>query len=125
LDVQSNLHNAFQPEDVDVLATLADQVTIAIQNAQTFDATRQNLEEARRSSSAYLQDSWRTMGTKSSLWGYTITGNIVKPLEKPLQTALITDASVNGAPAYQSGARAGSLCRPAGWKCEALCTSIP
>jgi GAF domain-containing protein len=106
LDVQSIQPDAFQAEDVDVLATLADQVTIAIQNAQTFEATQRRFKETTLSSISYLQESWRTMGAKGSVWGYTIAGNVIKPLEKPLQAPLITNASLNGTPAYESGSRA-------------------
>ena len=106
IDIQSLEPNAFQVEDVDVLATLADQVTIAIQNAQAFETTQKYLEETRRSSDSYLVDSWRALNTKGQILGYSIAGNVVKPLDKLLQASLITDASINGEPAYENGARA-------------------
>ncbi|HUG34139.1 MAG TPA: GAF domain-containing protein [Anaerolineales bacterium] len=106
IDVQSLEPNAFQTEDVDVLATLADQVTIAIQYAQSFESTQKFLEEAKRSSDSYLVDSWRALNARSQMLGYSTAGNVVRPLDKPLQASLITDASVNGEPAYENGTRA-------------------
>jgi GAF domain-containing protein len=106
IDVQSLEPNAFQAEDVDVLATLADQVTIAIQNAQAFEATQKYLDETRRSTDSYLVDSWRALNIKGQMLGYSITDNVVKPLDKSLQASLITNASINGEPVYENGARA-------------------
>ncbi|MBI4772508.1 MAG: GAF domain-containing protein, partial [Chloroflexi bacterium] len=45
LDVQSVEVNAFTDEDVKVLQTLADQLSVAIDNARLFEATRRSLEE--------------------------------------------------------------------------------
>lgn len=107
LDVQSVQPDAFHPEDVDVLSTLADQVAIAIQNAQTFETIQQNLKEATISSISYLQESWQTLGGKGSIWGYSMSGSVIKPLDRPLQASLIKDASLSGTPAYENGSRAG------------------
>lgn len=107
LDVQSVQPDAFHPEDVDVLSTLADQVAIAIQNAQSFETIQQNLKEATISSISYLQESWQTLGGKGSIWGYSMSGSVIKPLDRPLQASLIKDASLSGTPAYENGSRAG------------------
>jgi GAF domain-containing protein len=40
LDVQSTEPNAFSQEDIAILATLADQVSIAIQNARQNEETQ-------------------------------------------------------------------------------------
>jgi GAF domain-containing protein len=45
LDVQSTEHEAFSEEDVAVLQTVADQLAVAIDNAQLFAQTRARLEE--------------------------------------------------------------------------------
>lgn len=103
LDVQSKHPDAFQPEDVNVLSTLADQVAIAIQNAQTFEATQLYLEEARRSSSAYLHESWRALNPGTQAWGYSISNNNIKQLDKHFQTSLISEASSQGKPAFENG----------------------
>lgn len=46
LDVQSIEANAFKQEDINILSTLADQVSIAIQNARQYEETRRALVES-------------------------------------------------------------------------------
>ncbi len=46
LDVQSIEANAFQPDDVNALSTLADQVAVAINNALTIEEAQKALAEA-------------------------------------------------------------------------------
>src|ERR1044071_2907169 len=43
LDVQSTETNAFSQEDINVLATLADQIGIAIENSRLFGEARKSL----------------------------------------------------------------------------------
>ncbi|MEP7291403.1 MAG: GAF domain-containing protein, partial [Chloroflexota bacterium] len=45
LDVQSNLANAFDDDDIQVLTTLAAQISVAIDNAQLFDQARSRANE--------------------------------------------------------------------------------
>ncbi len=47
LDVQSVETNAFTPDDIAVLQTLADQLAVAIENARLFAETRRSLDELR------------------------------------------------------------------------------
>jgi GAF domain-containing protein len=47
------------------------------------------------------------MNVRNQTWGYSIAGNAVRPLDKPIRDPLILDVSANGEPAYESGARAG------------------
>jgi signal transduction histidine kinase len=47
MDVQSNRLNAFDPSDVVVLQSLADQAAIAIENARLFDAEQRRAEQFR------------------------------------------------------------------------------
>jgi GAF domain-containing protein len=103
LDIQSREASAFEADDMDVLATLADQAAIAIRNAETFETTRRTLEQARRESTAYLQDSWRAIQTGSRVVGYSISNNHVVQLDRPLQTPLISDAALQGEPAAENG----------------------
>ncbi len=85
LDVQSIESNAFQEEDIDTLATLADQVAIAIQNARTYESLQSLLTEARRTSSSLLQESWRTLTQEqAAVLGYQASESKLTPLAKPL-----------------------------------------
>jgi GAF domain-containing protein len=61
LDVQSRAPNAFSPGDVQVLQTLADQLSVAIENAQLFQRTEASLEEVSGLYQRLAGDSWRTL----------------------------------------------------------------
>jgi signal transduction histidine kinase/DNA-binding response OmpR family regulator/putative methionine-R-sulfoxide reductase with GAF domain len=48
LNVQSDLVNGFKPEDTSVLHTLADQITVAVDNARSYEIAQQAIEESRQ-----------------------------------------------------------------------------
>jgi GAF domain-containing protein/HAMP domain-containing protein len=58
LDVQSTEPNAFTQEDVNILSTLADQVSIAIQNARQFEETQRALAESESLSRQFIREGW-------------------------------------------------------------------
>jgi GAF domain-containing protein len=82
LDIQSIISNAFQEEDIQVLSTLADQVSVAIQNARSFETTQGLLAEAQKSSGAYLREAWRVLQAQDQIVGYQIASNKLLPLSK-------------------------------------------
>lgn len=93
LDVQSTTSNAFQEEDIEVLSTLADQVAIAIQNAQSYEKTQQFLKEAQRASGSFMDDAWRILQTQETpVVGYRVAENKLALLDQPLSSALINKA---------------------------------
>lgn len=92
LDVQSDEVNAFKPEDVEALATLADQVAIAIQNARSFQEAQALLAEAQKSASAYITQAWKILQAGTTIPGYHTSGAAVRPLDKPLEGAEIQRA---------------------------------
>ncbi len=55
LDVQSTEPEAFQPEDVEILQTLADQLSVALQNARLAETSMNAAERARLVSEATTQ----------------------------------------------------------------------
>ena len=87
LDVQSIQPNAFQEEDIEVLSTLADQVSTAIQNASSFETTQELLKEAQRISGSYLQDAWQILQAEELSLGYRANDREVTSLRKPVSTA--------------------------------------
>ena len=74
LDVQSTEANAFSQEDINILSTLADQVGIAIQNAQQFEQTRRALNESDVLSRQFVQTGWRQFTKNRNLLGVRHTG---------------------------------------------------
>ncbi|HET9905490.1 MAG TPA: GAF domain-containing protein, partial [Anaerolineales bacterium] len=92
LDVQSTEQNVFQEEDTEVLATLADQVAIAIQNGHSYEKTQQLLKEAQKTSGEYLRDSWRILQSREEYIGYLMSDNTLKPLNRPVTSDQIDKA---------------------------------
>ncbi len=92
LDIQSIEPNAFKNEDTEVLSTLADQVSIAIQNASSFRETRKLLAEAQRTASGYITDAWKVLQPQGQATGYQKIGTSIQPLEKPLKGEHIQQA---------------------------------
>ena len=103
LDVQSTEANAFQPEDIEVLYTLADQVAIALQNARSHAATHKLLEEAQRTSISYVKEAWRLLQAREKKIGYLVTDNTLKPLEKFVSTPRINKAVSQGEVVVEDG----------------------
>lgn len=74
LDVQSKQTNAFSQEDVDILTTLAGQVSIAIQNARLYQQTREALIQAEATSAQSSEQQWRQFLTHQDVKGFTFDG---------------------------------------------------
>ena len=74
LDVQSTEPNAFSNEDVAILSTLADQVSIAIQNARQNEQTQKALAESEALSRQFVQTGWQDFTKRQKLVGVRHTG---------------------------------------------------
>jgi GAF domain-containing protein/HAMP domain-containing protein len=61
LDVQSTQPNAFAPADVQVLQTLADQLSVAIENAELFQQTEASLSELSQIYERMTRSTWRSL----------------------------------------------------------------
>src|SRR5690606_15259232 len=81
LDVQSTEANAFSGEDVEVLTTLADQVSIAIQNSRFYEQIQKSLAEAEAVSRRYFNETWSQTAQEQKAAGYRYTATGVIPLE--------------------------------------------
>lgn len=80
LDVQSTERNAFSKDDVEVLSALADQISLAIQNARLFDQTQKALAESESIYRQSFRDSWNRLPEKQKLSGYRYTASGASPL---------------------------------------------
>lgn len=85
LDVQSTEVAAFSDEDIQMLSLLADQVSLAIENARLFEDTRRALAEAEMASRRATREAWEQLSEQQKLLGfrYDITG--ASPLKKPVR----------------------------------------
>jgi len=84
LDVQSQEENAFSPEDINVLISLADQVSIAIDNTRLYETTRRSLEDAEALYRQYLRQAWNRLPREQQLAGYRYSPRGVTLLESPV-----------------------------------------
>jgi GAF domain-containing protein len=87
LDIQSEQTNAFTQEDVDVVQTLADQVSIAIENARQFDATQKMLAESETMYRQYVRQEWRRQTTNDKLLGFRFSVAGAAPLKQRLEAS--------------------------------------
>ena len=74
LDVQSKRTNAFTQEDIKILSILADQVSIAIQNARSYQQTREALAQAEASSVQLSGQQWKQFLTRQDIKGFFFDG---------------------------------------------------
>jgi GAF domain-containing protein len=103
LDVQSTEANAFLPEDTETLYTLANQVTIAMQNARSHEATHRLLEEAQKTSESYVKEAWRLIRSQEKSVGYMAVENTLKPLERLVDYSYLNKAISHGEPWIENG----------------------
>ncbi|MCC7360241.1 MAG: GAF domain-containing protein [Anaerolineales bacterium] len=90
LDVQSRTANAFGEGDVRVLQTLADQLSVAIQNAQLFAQSQASLDEMRGLYQRIAGNSWRTLtqgGRHEAV--YEQAGQAAPAAGEPLNSPLV------------------------------------
>ena len=74
LDVQSTVENAFGQEDINILTALADQVSIAIQNARQYEETRKALAESLITARQFIQTGWQQFTKSQKIKGIRHTG---------------------------------------------------
>ena len=96
LDVQSEDSNAFTENDIELLSTLADQVSIAIQNARTLEEARKSLAEAQSTFGQRTQESWKIMRAETVGLGFHLSDRTAIRLEKPLEGSEIEQALNTG-----------------------------
>jgi len=104
LDVQSTEPSAFSQEDINILSTLADQVSIAIQNAKQNQETKKALAEADALSKQFVQTGWAQFTRRQKLVGVYHTG--------AKGTVLYTDKGSNNEKQIKNKGRGASLSIP-------------
>ncbi|HCE17870.1 MAG TPA: hypothetical protein DEQ80_08430 [Anaerolinea thermolimosa] len=89
LDIQSIEPNAFSQEDVELFATLADQIAVAIYNNRLYTDTARALAEAENIHRQYLRQEWETHLTRQKIRAYQYTPQGLIPAEsEPLPQTL-------------------------------------
>lgn len=80
LDMQSTQEDAFTPDDLRILASLADQVVLSIENTRLFETTRRSLMETETLYRQYLRDAWRRVQPEEQVAGYRYTARGAAPI---------------------------------------------
>lgn len=83
LDVQSVEPNAFSREDINILSTLADQVSAALENARLHEEAQEALSKAEAAYRQLTSDTWSNIQRISPVAGYRFDGQKAEPLNKP------------------------------------------
>lgn len=117
LDAQSMAAGAFTTEDIQTLSLLADQVSLAIENARLFDESRRALAESQLISRQTTRQAWNRLPEQQNLVGYRydITGAV--PLKEPIEITGTDTSKSNG-----KQSEAGSYVVPIGLRGEVIGT---
>ena len=107
LDIQSRETNAFSQEDVETFSILADQVSVAIQNARSLEQAQRALREAELATSQMTGIAWKGFAETIRTNGYRYDG--IKP--EPFRKTSKTDEEKDGftAPVQLRGKTIGRL----------------
>jgi GAF domain-containing protein len=81
LDIQSVEPQAFDQEDIRVLSILANQVSLAIENARLFEQTKRSLAEAEAVYRQVLREGWSQVSTEEKIAGFRYTAKGVAPIK--------------------------------------------
>ena len=111
LDVQSEEKNAFNEDDIAALSTLADQVSIAIQNTRALEEAQKSLAEAQSAYGESVRESWKVMRPQSLGTGIQMVDSSIKPLEIPFKDEHVRKAMEQGNTVVSTN-RTGTLAIP-------------
>ncbi|GAB4498804.1 MAG: hypothetical protein OHK003_12350 [Anaerolineales bacterium] len=103
LDVQSLEVDTFQPDDVSILTTLADQISIAINNALTIEQANKALLEAQSAIGQVGQEAWQILRPKELGLGFSYSESGVKPLQRSVVSEEIVEAVGRGEVVHVTG----------------------
>ncbi len=92
LDIQSKETNAFTQENVELFTILADQVSVAIQNARSLEQAQRALQEAEIASSQLTGQAWKGYSETIRARGYRYDGIKPEPLRKTSKVSDDKDA---------------------------------
>jgi GAF domain-containing protein/HAMP domain-containing protein len=117
LDVQSTETGAFTSEDIQMLNLLADQVSLAIENARLFDETRKALAESEIVSRRATREAWSRLPEQQQLLGYRYNVTGATPIWKSIKIA-------ESIPGKRKQAEAGQAVVPIALRGEVIGTLV-
>lgn len=87
LDVQSTESGAFTNDDVQTLSLLADQVSLAIENARLFENSNRTLNELQMVMRQSTREAWKRLPEQQKLLGFRYNAMGASPLKEPVELA--------------------------------------
>jgi len=96
LDVQSVEANAFSTEDLQVLTTLANQVSIALENARLLTETRAALTQVQEIYNEFTRTEWSRAITQAEQPGFRYHAGRIEMLEEEMGTPEVASAIRSG-----------------------------
>jgi GAF domain-containing protein len=96
LDVQSTQAGAFSNEDLQVLTALANQVTIALENARLLTETRAALIQVQEVYNEFTRAEWSRIASQAQQRGFRYQAGHIQVLEKTLKNTEVTSAVESG-----------------------------
>lgn len=96
LDVQSTEAGAFSPEDLEVLTTLANQVSIALENARLLMEARAAYTQMQEVYNEFTRAEWSRTISQTQQSGFRYQVGRIEMLEKALQSSEVVSAAQNG-----------------------------
>lgn len=85
LDVQSTESGAFTDEDVQTLSLLADQVSLAIENARLFEDSNKTLSDLQTVMRQSTREVWARLPEEQDLLGYRYNATGASPLKERIK----------------------------------------
>lgn len=96
LDAQSEQTGAFDEKDIELLSIVADQASIAIQNARQFQSAQKAADEAEEIYRRYIRSEWRALTRETKRLGYRYSKAGVGPLKAPVHSTEVEEAAATG-----------------------------
>ena len=96
LDVQSTQAGAFSSEDLQVLIALANQVSIALENARLLTETRASLIQVQEVHNEFTRAEWSRTVSRAEQRGFRYQAGHIEMLEKALQSPEVISAVQSG-----------------------------
>ncbi len=95
LDVESVMDGAFGPEEIELLQNMANQVSIALDNASLFQQVQQNLNEMQSIQRQYTTQAWESAGNTGE-FHYEVGDEVLQDAKNELAVPLATHGGVIG-----------------------------
>ncbi len=112
LDIQSTEAGIFTDEDFNTLSTLADQVSLAIQNARLFDQSQKAISEFEAIQRQYVHETWSRLPQEEKITGYGYSTSGIIPMDnesEPARNAGTADRQEINVPITLRGEIIGTL----------------